>query len=509
MFKYRPSIRQKITFGYYIIVGIIVGLSIFSFVELRFMEKKIMFGEVISEFFDTTLEIRRFEKNYFLYEKEDDYYENIRYVTKAQELLEKNIKGFETLAAPQQITALRTDLKKYRELMEQYALPHGQKAILAGKIRQTGKDIITDAEDISKTERHNLQTMLYNSQSILVFSIIVLSLIGAGLGQALSKVVVRPLKLLENSMEIIADGKFESIQINSKDREIVSLANALNKMLKELEMRQRHLIQSEKLASLGTLLSGVAHELNNPISNISTSTEILKEEIETMDNEQKKELLSQIEGQTERARNIVRSLLEFSREKEFKKEITPLNKLFEETIRFVKGQVPTSIGISLDIPGDIVIFADKQRIQQALLNLIKNALESIEGEGNIFIKAHTHKAIDKAEDETGIYNYMKYRGKCTLEEDTVDIEIKDTGGGIPQEFLSKIFDPFFTTKDVGKGSGLGMFIVHEIIEEHDGCIAVVSEPGKGTTFLIRLPIIRNRLSGLNGLNSLKGVIDEQ
>ncbi|MCL4456496.1 MAG: HAMP domain-containing histidine kinase [Nitrospirae bacterium] len=488
MLKYQPSIRQKITLGYYIILGIIVGLSIFSFIELRFMEKKIMFGEVISEFFDTTLEIRRFEKNYFLYEKNDDYYENIRYVTKAQELLEKNIKGFETLAAPQQITALRTDLKKYKELMEQYASPHGQKGVLAGKIRKTGKDIITDAEDISKTERRNLQIMLYNSQSVLVFSIVALSLLGIALGQALSRMVVKPLKLLENSMEIIADGRFERIQINSKDREIISLTNALNKMLKELELRQRHLIQSEKLASLGTLLSGVAHELNNPISNISTSTEILREDIETADNEYKKELLSQIEGQTDRARNIVRSLLEFSRDREFKKEKIRLKTLFEETMRFVKGQVPTKVEIGIDIPDDIVIFADKQRIQQAFLNLIKNALESISDEGGVFIKAQKHRAIDKVNDETGIFNYMKYRGKCTLEEDTVDIEIKDTGAGIPHELLPKVFDPFFTTKDVGKGSGLGLFIVHEIIEEHDGCIAVDSEAGKGTAFLIRLPI---------------------
>ncbi|MDA8215878.1 MAG: ATP-binding protein [Nitrospiraceae bacterium] len=492
MFKYQPSIRQKITFGYYAILVIIVGLSIFTFMELRFMEKKIMFGEAISEFFDTTLEIRRFEKNYFLYNQESDYYENIEYVKKAQELLEKNIKGFETIADPRQISSLKNGLKIYKELMEENAglnRRHNiQKTIMEGKIRKTGKDIITIAEDISKTERRNLQVMLYNSQSILIFSIITLSLLGIAIGQALSRMVVKPLKMLENSMEVIADGRFEKIHIDSKDREIVSLTNAFNKMLKELELRQRHLIQSEKLASLGTLLSGVAHELNNPLSNISSSCQILVEELAEADMKYKKELLSQIDGQTDRARNIVRSLLEFSRDKEFKKERIPLKTLFEETIRFVKGQVPTKVGINLDIPDDIVIFADKQRIQQAFLNLIKNAIESIADEGGVFIKAQKRRAIDKIEAETEIYNYLKYRGKCTLEEDTVDIEINDTGTGISQELLSKVFDPFFTTKDVGKGSGLGLFVVHEIIEEHDGCIAVDSKVGKGTTFLIRLPI---------------------
>lgn len=492
MFRYQPSIRQKITFGYYAILAIIIGLSIFTFVELRFMEKKIMFGEAISEFFDTTLEIRRFEKNYFLYNQNQDYYETIEFTRKAQDLLEKNIEGFETIASPKQIATLKNDLELYKKLMEEYAsLNRGyniQKTILEGKIRKTGKDITTAAEDISKAERRNLQSMLYNSQSILILSIISLSLLGIAIGQVLSRMVVRPLKQLENSMKMIADGRFESLQISSKDREIISLTNAFNKMLKELELRQRHLIQSEKLKSLGTLLSGVAHELNNPLSNISTSTEILKEEIDEDNMEYKKELLMQIEDQTDRAKNIVRSLLEFSRDKEFKKERIQLKSLIEETIRFVKGQVPTRVSIGVDIPDDIFIFADKQRIQQAFLNLIKNAIESIADEGSVFIRAQKRRAIDKIEAETEIYNYLKYRGKCTLEEDTVDIEIKDTGEGIPHELLSKIFDPFFTTKDVGKGSGLGLFIVHEIIEEHDGCIAVDSEVGKGTTFLIRLPI---------------------
>jgi signal transduction histidine kinase len=183
-------------------------------------------------------------------------------------------------------------------------------------------------------------------------------------------------------------------------------------------------------------------------------------------------------------------LLDFSRDREFKKEKLSLKKIFEETIQFVKGQVPTKIGIYLSVADDIMIVADKQRIQQAFLNLIKNAIDAITpDEGTITIKGGKHRAIDDIEDEKiGIYNYLKYRGKCTLEEDTVDIEIRDSGSGMPLDIVPKIFDPFFTTKDVGKGSGLGLFIVHEIVEEHDGCIAVDSEPGKGTTFLIRLPV---------------------
>jgi signal transduction histidine kinase len=151
--------------------------------------------------------------------------------------------------------------------------------------------------------------------------------------------------------------------------------------------------------------------------------------------------------------------------------------------------LPAKVKIELSIPDDVVIFADKQRIQQAFLNLIKNAIEAMPDEGIVYIKAQRQSAIGKAEQpEPEIYNYLKYHGKCTLKESTVDIEVSDTGSGIPSDLLSKVFDPFFTTKDVGRGSGLGLSIVHEIIVEHDGCIAVDSRVGSGTTFVMRLPI---------------------
>jgi len=495
IFRYRPSIRQKIAFGYYGIVPVIIALSVFSFMELRFFEKKILFGKTIAEFFNTTLEVRRFEKNYFLYKHKSDYRENLNYVSQAQKTLEDNMEEFNTVARPGQTTMLLQNLKEYKKLMEQYAEPEIRtslnKEVLDGMIRKTGKEIVNAAEDIANTQRYRLHVQLYNSQLLLIISIISLSLLGIAVGHILSRMVIRPLKLLEESMEIIADGRFEIIHMDSKDREIVSLTNAFNKMLKELELRQRNLIRTEKLASLGTLLSGVAHELNNPLSNISSSCQILTEEIEEGDIEYKKELLSQIDEQTDRARNIVRSLLEFSRDKDFKKETLPLRNLIEETIRFVKGQVPTKVEIEVSVPDDVVIFADKQRIQQVFLNLIKNAIEAISDEGIVYVRAQRRSALDKAAaDEHEIYNYLKYHGKCTLEEDTVDIEISDTGAGIDADTLPKVFDPFFTTKDVGKGSGLGLSIVHEIIVEHDGCIAVDSRVGSGTIFLIRLPIPR-------------------
>jgi len=496
MYSLQPSIRQKITFGYYAGAAVIIGLSLYTVLQLWYIEKKVQFEEVVTEFFDTTLEMRRFEKNFFLYEKMNDYQESIRYAVKAQGILDNSLKGYKRLQVTRELKILRDDFDQYALLMSQFVLinKHDTERRLAMEksIRKRGKEITTLAEDISKAERRRLQTLLNDMQRILIVSFIILSILGIVIGQVLSRMVVRPLKYLEESMKGITEGKLDTVSIDSNDREIVSLTAAFNKMLKELELRQKHLVQREKLASLGTLLSGVAHELNNPLSNISSSSQILSEEMEDTDIAFKKELLSQIEEQTDRAKNIVRSLLEFSRDKEFKKEEVSLKNLFEETILFIKGEIPTKVGIAFDIPGDIVIFADKQRIQQAFLNLIKNAIQAIPYEGNVSILATKHLYNWKIEEKPEVCDYPQYRGKCTgkcpADQDTVDIEIKDTGGGIPAEVLPRIFDPFFTTKDVGKGSGLGLSIVQEIIEDHDGCIGVDSEVGKGTTFLIRLPL---------------------
>jgi len=486
MFPTKTSIRQKIVLGYYSVLAAIVGFSVFTFIELQYIEEKVIFSSVIAEFFDTTLEVRRFEKNFFLFHQQDDFKENSMYVEKAMSLITANMRGMVTVMSEGDAAALRGSLSEYQALMRQYDST-AREAWLEKKIRDTGKEIVTIAERIADTERKSIKALLLNARRHIIFLMVGLAGLGVTIGQVLSRIVVRPLKELEKSMAIIAEGGFNTIAIHSNDREIVSLTAAVNKMLKELELRQRHVMRSEKLASLGTLLAGVAHELNNPLSNISTSCQILIEEIADPDIAYKQELLGQVEDQTERARNIIRSLLEFSREKAFAKAWWPVRSLLAETIQFTKGQVPTKVTISMQVAEDLSILADKPRIQQVFLNLLKNAIESIDDEGTITISARHQKAIDKADDNNEIYNYLKYRGKCTLEEDTVDIEIADTGSGMPPEVAAKIFDPFFTTKDVGKGSGLGLSIVHEIIEEHNGCIAVDSKLGVGTRFFIRLP----------------------
>jgi len=487
--KFPFSISKKITLGYILSITIIIGGAIFSYSNIRMIENKIMVSNIFSELFETTLEIRRFEKNYFLYEKETDYLAILRFVDKASILVATNREKFRGFVSLPSISNLEKTLIEYRKLAADNRITLQRDINLEKTVREKGKELVTIAEDITNAERGRIQALLSISQRLIVIFTFFLVIIGVVFGYVLLRTITKPLSLLQGSMERISRGGYERVSIDSSDREIISLSEAFNRMLRELEWRQRQLVQSEKLASLGTLLSGMAHELNNPLSNIYTSYQILNEEIEGADVEFKKELLAQIGEQTERAKDFVRSILEFSRAKELKKESLSLKKLVDETISFVRGEVPTEVGLRVDVPNEITIYADKQRIQQVFLNLIKNAIDAVSGKGTVTIVARTVPGKESVDFESPVFlnNQKEIPLKNDTDDRTVYIKVQDNGVGIEPESISKIFDPFFTTKDVGKGSGLGLFITHSIIEEHGGSIKVKSQIGQGTTFLIQLP----------------------
>jgi two-component system NtrC family sensor kinase len=352
-------------------------------------------------------------------------------------------------------------------------------ALRETEIRQAGKEIVTAAENWSRSERTLMQSQLDRHRMRLLGSIAAIIVLLVAIGQWLSWRVARPLKQLETNMAAVGAGRLAKLEMAAQDREIASLTQAFNHVLHELELRQGQLVRSEKLAALGTLLSGVAHELNNPLSNISTSCEILSEEVGAGGTAFQKDLLGQIDAETWRARRIVRSLLDYARDRPFASEPVRLAALVEESLRLIRGQLPAQVDIRTSIPADLVVYVDKQRLQQALFNLVGNAADALEGAGEITVAARAATGPCPA----GALVF----GQCATEDSMIEIEVADNGHGIAPQNLPRIFDPFFTTKDVGRGLGLGLFIVFEIIEEHGGCIAVTSESGRGTSFVIRLP----------------------
>lgn len=460
---YPKSLRQKLLLSYIIWIVLILAFIFLSFNNLNSLQRMVEAGEIVSELFDTTLEIRRFEKNFFLYRTDEDYQRLSRYIDDANSLLMND--DLLVFTGSEVITKLRGDLNDYVQLLMEYRAVAvvEESSDLESMIRDKGKNIVDEAESLTRDKNTIKREALEAAKRNLFIGIGILVFAAIAGGLAFYYKAIKSLSPLEAHMNRIAAGEFSLINTQFRDRELTSLKTAFNKMLVELDERQQHLIQSEKLASLGTLVFGVAHELNNPLSNISTSSQILLEEIDGDDLEHKKELLLQIQAETDRARDVVGSVLEFSRSSE--SQDFNLKKAVDETIRLMKAEIPAPIRIITGVPDDINLYGDKQKIQQLLINLLQNAIDAIQQKGVIYISA----------------NIIKENGG------RVELVVRDNGAGIDPEALSHIFDPFYSSKKHGKGYGLGLFIVHNIVEEQGGSISVDSYPGQGTVFTIVFP----------------------
>lgn len=439
------------------------------------INEKLIIIEKKKDLLDTVLEARRYEKNFFLRKNKEDIEQALFYIEKTaqkQQNIENNFGHLlEDLASVQHRSQIIDDYRrKMKILYDAHYSNEGSSSlndleIIQQEVTRLGRLLTTDIERVEKTEKEKVYYLLDISRKYLVVSLISLILLTLLTAFFLIKNVNRPLKRIEKSIRRIADGDFDKIPKVTTGDEFESLADSLNHMIGELAKRKDQLVQAEKMSSLGTLTSGVAHELNNPLNNISTSIQIIKEEIEEPDIEFKKHLLTEVEDQIDRARDIIRALLEFSRQSEFSIEPVVFRNLVKSTMHLITSEIPSDIDVKIDVAETLKGQMDPRRIQQVLLNLIINAVHAMEEKGG----------------------QLTISARKNNEKGQLVFSVADTGQGISKDHLARIFDPFFTTRDVGKGSGLGLSIIHGIIEQHGGSIDVESEQGKGTVFSIYLP----------------------
>lgn len=303
--------------------------------------------------------------------------------------------------------------------------------------------------------------------------------------------IIRPLQRMVLATQKIAKGDLShKVEIKSRD-EIGLLAVSFNEMTeqlrraneelmdwgrtlekkveertKELTEMQAKLLQSEKLASLGKLAAGVAHEINNPLGAILIYSHLLLEE--TPKNTPNYENLKKIVKETSRCKDIVKGLLEFARPKEPEMVLTDINETVDRALAILEKQVLfQNITIKKEYGQVPRIIADPSQLQQVFMNIIINAAEAMSGQGTLTIKT----SLDPGQEK-------------------IKIAFTDTGHGIRPEDMSRLFEPFFTTKEVGKGTGLGLAISYSIIQKHEGTIEVESQVDKGSTFTIILPLRR-------------------
>lgn len=478
--KFSFGLSTKILIMLVFYITAITMMAYVSYEDLVTTEKKIEVLELSYGIHNMVLEARRFEKNYFLYGHKESLEENKRIIQEALERGQQVIQTDTNLAINPKLKKLDQDIKSYLATVDALqALPatdDRNKTAIAETIRGQGKGIGELSEEVAKYEKsliHRMITML-RGQLLTWWSIAVS--VGIVLSALIVYFIFKPLYVIKKATVDIAQGKFKKLQVINTRDEIQGVMEAFNIMVKELERRQDKLIQAEKLSSLGTLTAGVAHQLNNPLNNISTSCQIAMDEFDGGDTPFLKKMLTNIDQETLRARDVVKNLLEFARAQDFCLRKIPLAEVVKKSALLAKSQVPPHITMSVDIPEDLIVHMDVQRMQEVFINLLINAAQAIDGAGAITITA--------AMEETS----PDIPGKQVV------ITVHDTGTGISEKNQAKIFDPFFTTKEEGKGTGLGLSVVYGIIQKHQGTISVQSSPGQGTSFFIRLPFPNEQVS---------------
>ena len=317
-----------------------------------------------------------------------------------------------------------------------------------------------DLRSIYENYFHNLQTTARNyRQTLAVYAVALLLAFGV--------IAIR----LRSSFSALDSLNSELQDSNVNLEKIVDKrTHALSKALEDLKMQQGQLIQSEKMASLGQMVAGVAHEINTPLGYASSNVEIVRESMQSMDGTVDAESLAEFDmlladteyGLTQIA-ELVMSLKDFSRVDRSQSQLFDLNEGIETALKICNSQLKDGVKVTRMFAELPQISCAPSQLNQVFLNLITNAAQAMDGNGQICIRS-------------------------SFDDGFVEVAISDTGSGMDEDTRAHIFEPFFTTKPVGKGTGLGLSIVFRIIEDHGGTIRVESELGKGTEFFIRLPV---------------------
>jgi two-component system NtrC family sensor kinase len=336
-----------------------------------------------------------------------------------------------------------------------------------------------------------------STRMMLIYTVLAVIVISVLTGVFVLRLVHRPVRILKRGTEELARGdlgyqiavestdelgdlansfNIMSLQLRAANEEITSWARTLEARVEdktnELKRAHDHVVHVEKMASIGKMAAVVAHEINNPLSGILTYAKLLKRWVQKVEgNEQKRteirECLDLVESESKRCGDLVKNLLMFSRSAPMNLEWADVNQVVDRCIRLVQHQLDlNNVQLQLELMPDMpVLHCDPAQVEQVLLALVMNAIDAMPRGGNLVV-----------------------RTRSLPQSKQIEIQVRDDGVGIQPDLLPRMFEPFLTTKETGKGVGLGLAISKTIIERHGGVIEVESQPGRGTTFYIFLPV---------------------
>lgn len=472
----RFSLRFQIYTGFILIFLFALAIAIALMTTMYQVEDRLEFLEIVNDFMVEIQQARRFEKNFFLYGT--NLNDALESVYQAEHIFETNSARLAQILDKTQQENLGTNIKRYEELLVLLTETDLKDQTGAGssiatkdieaELRKHGQKIFSSARDLMTREKAFVSEAMERSRRIHIFSLGFLFLFMAFNAYVLGNRILGGINRFVAYAQRIAAGDYSPITPRKRySDEFTDLALAINQMINELENRESVLIQSHKMRAIGTLTAGVAHELNNPINNITLTAHMMLEDYDNLSDQERKEMVNDVAKEAERSKNIVSDLLDFARESSSQVEPLNVKELLQETIELASNQIKLSgIKIKLQATENLPrVHGDSQQLKQVFLNLILNAIDASPKHGKI-------EVLGIPADDP---NFLA-------------VKVIDYGYGIPEHILPSIFDPFFTTKGRGKGTGLGLSVSQGIIAKHGGKISVSSAEGKGTTFTVTLPI---------------------
>ncbi len=459
------KIEHKIYLSNAVNIVLIVLIGLFALQNLNEILTKFRFIVIAEGLNANFLEMRLAEKNYFLYGDDNALYNIRSRINQTSDTMLQVRNDITRAVGAEKYATLLDHLHTYDQMIDSISKSRPRDAEAQKKLREVGQKLKTFSEDITALESSRIDAIIISSRNILFYSIwtVVLfallfsNLIVRNIGQSLRKVV--------NLTRAISKGNYPKIKEKPSNDEMGAVISAINSMAEELQRREKEIVQSKRLASIGVLVAGVAHELNNPLNNISMLAQTYAEVYDGLGKEDRISFMERVDEETERLRVIIHNLLDYAKPKEQHLARADTNQVVQKVLALVKNMLDISnIKIKLTLAENLPdIYIDEHQIQQVLVNMATNAIQAMDRGGELRIGT-----------------------RYVPDTDEIEIEIADKGKGIAPEFLDHIFDPFFTTKG-DSGTGLGLWVSYGIIKNHQGNIRVTSQIGIGTTFIITLP----------------------
>ncbi len=462
------KIVHKINLANISVIILIALTGFFAFENLDLVLTKLRFTEIADDLNASFLEMRLSEKNYFLYGDKSALTEIDRMAGKSMGTLETVEQDITKATGKTNFLELKSSLTKYRAEVNQIKDSHSGGTEPQVGLREAGQKLREFSNRITHLERRKVNEILSHSKQQLFTSLAFILIAAIGLRYMTFFNMLKTLKQIKKVVVSISEGNFSPVATEVPDDELGSVMTAIRSMSKELENREEQILQAKKLASLGILTAGVAHELGNPLNNISMIAQAYMEIYDNLSKEDRIDFMVKIEEETHRIKKIVNNLLDFSKPKKSQSKIANINDVVLRGIKLVQNMihvcnVEPHTHLTEDLPS---VFIDEHQILEVLINLMTNSLQASSPGDSLSVTTHLSE-----------------------EGEHIEITVEDSGKGIPQELLAHVFDPFFTTKG-SSGTGLGLFVSYGIIKNHQGVIKVSSSEGVGTCFTIELPVYK-------------------